>query len=94
MQTDPISRTTLTSSMIGVSPLAQSTDFSLNQQQNARIIRHLEAAGLTTLLYGGNAVLAHITMGDYAGLLSLLVAGNSFCGAGVRDDDGPIGHPK
>ncbi|MBI83007.1 MAG: dihydrodipicolinate synthase family protein [Planctomycetaceae bacterium] len=73
MQTNPVSPTTLASSVIAVPPLARNADFSLNHQQNARIIRYLEAGGVTTLLYGGNAALAHITQGDYAQLLALLV---------------------
>ena len=62
----------LASSVISVPPLARNSDLSLNQNQNQKIIRHLEAGGVTTLLYGGNAILYHVAMSEYASLLEML----------------------
>lgn len=64
---------TLAGSVIAVPPLARNADLTLNVDANRRIIRHLEAGGVTTLLYGGNAALAHVSLKEYPGLLRLLV---------------------
>lgn len=72
MNTKPITSATLASSVISVPPLARNADGSLNHDENRKIIRHLEAGGVTTLLYGGNAILAHVSISEYAGLLSML----------------------
>ncbi|MBX3423372.1 MAG: dihydrodipicolinate synthase family protein [Pirellulaceae bacterium] len=43
------------------------------RSENQRMIRYLEQAGITTLLYGGNAVLYHIRPSEYAKFLTMLV---------------------
>jgi len=45
----------LANSVLAVPPVALNPDLSLNVAANAAQIRHLEAGGVTTLLYGGNA---------------------------------------
>ncbi len=72
MNTQPITSATLASSVISVPPLARNADGSFNRDENRKIIRHLEAGGVTTLLYGGNAILAHVSISEYAGLLAML----------------------
>lgn len=72
MNTQPITSATLASSVISVPPLARNTDGSFNRDENRKIIRHLEAGGVKTLLYGGNAILAHVSISEYAGLLAML----------------------
>ncbi len=72
MNTKPIASATLAASVISVPPLARNTDGSLNRDENRKFIHHLEAGGVTTLLYGGNAILAHVSISEYAGLLSML----------------------
>ena len=67
-----ISTARLASSVISVPPLARNSDLSLNLEQNRKLIGHLEAGGVTTLLYGGNAILYHVALSEYAGLLELL----------------------
>src|SRR5205085_2562400 len=47
-------------------------DLTWNHAENAKIIRHLEAGGVRTLLYGGNAVLSHVALSEYAELLTKL----------------------
>jgi dihydrodipicolinate synthase/N-acetylneuraminate lyase len=45
---------------------------SLAAEENRKLIQYLTAGGVTTLLYGGNAVLYHVAPSEYAGLLDLL----------------------
>lgn len=72
MNTKPITSATLAASVISVPPLARNADGSFNRDENRKIIRHLEAGGVTTLLYGGNAILAHVAISEYAELLAML----------------------
>jgi len=60
-------------SVLAVPPLARNPDLSLNREANARLIHHIEAGGVSTLMYGGNANFYNIGVGEYAGLLDLLL---------------------
>ena len=73
MDTRPITPATLAGAVIAVPPLARNADLSLNHAENARLIRYLEAGEVTTLLYGGNAVLNHVSLSEYAELLTMLL---------------------
>ena len=57
---------------MAVPPLARNTAGELDEVANAAIIRHLEAGGIELLLYGGNAVLYHLPLGEYEPLLEML----------------------
>lgn len=59
-------------SVVAVPPLARHADLSLNRQANAAIIRHLEAGGVTTLLYGGNANFYNLAVSEFAAVLGFL----------------------
>lgn len=72
MNTQPITRETLAASVIAVPPVARNADYGWDAAENVRVIQHLEAGGISTLLYGGNAALAHVALSEYAALLSLL----------------------
>ena len=72
MHTQPIVPDTLAQSVIAVPPLARRDDLTIDDEQNRRMIRHLEQGGVTTLLYGGNALLYHIAPSEYEGLLRTL----------------------
>ena len=72
MITDAITPEILSSSVISVPPLARNADYTLNAAENVKLIRHLEGGGVSTLLYGGNAILYHVAMSEYAELLALL----------------------
>jgi len=74
MKTTPVSSADLSASVISVPPLARNSDLSLNAAENAKIAQHLAAGGVTTLLYGGNAVLYHVSLGEYPELLSMLAS--------------------
>lgn len=52
-----MTRETLAASVIAVPPVARNADYGWDAEENVRVIRHLEAGGITTLLYGGNAAL-------------------------------------
>ena len=45
----------LAQSVLAVPPLALTADLEIDRAANAAQIRHLEAGGVTTMLYGGNA---------------------------------------
>ena len=69
--------TTLTSdrlaqSVLAVPPLARNSDYSLNEAENVKLIRHIETGGVTTLLYGGNANFYHIAPSEYDQVLAFL----------------------
>ena len=80
MQTSPITQQDLARSVVSVPPLARNDDLSLNEEENRKIVQHLEAGGISTFLYGGNALLYHVAPSQYGELLSMLegvVADNS-----------------
>lgn len=62
----------LTASVLAVPPLARRRDLSLNDSDNRKLIRHIEAGGVRTLLYGGNANFYHLPLGEYDRVLSFL----------------------
>ena len=62
MNTDIITPETLSNSVIAVPPLARDANLNVCATENAKIIRHLEAGGIRTLLYGGNAVFYHLSL--------------------------------
>jgi len=72
MQTGPITSELLANSVIAVPPLAREEDLALSKEQNQRLVRHLEKGGVTTLLYGGNANLYHVSPSEYLALLQML----------------------
>lgn len=72
MNTSEITPEVLSGSIMSVPPLARTADGSFNRDANQKIMRHLEAGGVTTLLYGGNAILYHVSVSEYAALLTQL----------------------
>lgn len=72
MNTAPITQQLLENSVIAVPPLARNADFSLNRDENEKLIRHIESGGVTTLLYGGNANFYHIRPSEYRATLEML----------------------
>ena len=55
-------------------PLARDAAGRIDADANTRIIRHLEAGGVSLLLYGGNANLYHLPLEEYDPLLAMLAA--------------------
>jgi dihydrodipicolinate synthase/N-acetylneuraminate lyase len=55
MKTTPVTKADFERSVLAVPPMARNADFSLNVGGNRALIRYLEAGGIRTLMYGGNA---------------------------------------
>jgi dihydrodipicolinate synthase/N-acetylneuraminate lyase len=62
----------LVESVLAVPPLCRGADLSLGAAENAKVIRHIEAGGITTLLYGGNANFYHLPLSEYDAVLTIL----------------------
>lgn len=72
MQTTAVTYDNLRSSVIAVPPLCRASDDTLCKTENEKLVRHIEAGGIRSLLYGGNANLYHIRISEYAQLLEML----------------------
>ncbi len=72
MQTTPVTPDDLRASVIAVPPMARNEDLVFDPAENASMIKHIEAGGVTTMLYGGNANFYHIALGEYETILSSL----------------------
>jgi len=72
VKTQAVTFADLSGSVLAVPPLARNADLSLNRAANTALVRHIEAGGISTLLYGGNANLYHISLGEYGALLDQL----------------------
>src|SRR6516165_9994843 len=59
--------------VLAVPPLARNPDFTLSRAGNAALIRHIEAGGVRTLMYGGNANFYNIGLYEYAAAVDLLL---------------------
>lgn len=59
-------------SVLAVPPLARKADGSLNDTENTKLIHHIEAGGIRTLLYGGNANFYHLPLSEYDEVLTYL----------------------
>ena len=79
MNTSPLDPATMCDSVWAVPPLARRDDGAIDADANRAIARHIEAGGISTLLYGGNAIFYHLTLGDYESALETIseVAGES-----------------
>ena len=72
-------KTTLTTadlraSIISVPPLCRDANLQSVPAENAKLIRHIEAGGVSTLLYGGNANFYNIALSEYEAVLDELEA--------------------
>lgn len=63
-----------TRSVMAVPPLARNNAGGIDAAANAQLIRHLEAGGVSLLLYGGNANLYHLPLEEYDPLLEMLAS--------------------
>lgn len=74
-----INEETISRSVIAVPPLARNDDYSLNVAENKKMAAYLEAGGIQSILYGGNANFYHIRPSEYGDLLEMLT--------GIASDD-------
>lgn len=72
MITTPLASAHLAASVMAVPPLSRRPDFSLDEEANGAIVRHLEAGGVRLLLYGGNANFYHVPLSEYEAILAML----------------------
>ena len=75
MKTSPVTKADLDRSVISVPPLCRDANLRSDAQQNARLIKHIEQGGVSTLLYGGNANFYTIALSEYEEVLDQLEAG-------------------
>lgn len=74
MKTTPLQIAEFGDAVLAVPPLARRADLRLDRAQNARLVRHMEAGGHRTLLYGGNANLYHCSVPEFGQMLEELAA--------------------
>jgi dihydrodipicolinate synthase/N-acetylneuraminate lyase len=72
MKTTPVTPADLASSVLAVPPLARHADLTLNPAANKAQIDHLQAGGVRTLMYGGNANFYNIGTAEYPIILDML----------------------
>lgn len=72
MWTAKITADRLASSVVAVPPMARNAQGVLCRHNNEKIIRWIEAGGVTTFLYGGNAVFYHMRLSEYADALTII----------------------
>ena len=72
MKTTPVTAAELCGSLMSVPPLARNPDHSLNEAEDRRVVAHLEGAGITNHLYGGNANFYGLSLGQYEEALDML----------------------
>jgi 4-hydroxy-tetrahydrodipicolinate synthase len=74
MKTATITSADLAASVLAVPPLARRADHSIDREQNGRLLDHLRGGGVRTFMYGGNANLYNMGLGEFRALCDLLVA--------------------
>lgn len=72
MDSSPQTFERISRSVIAVPPLARDTNGRISIDENRKLIRHIENGGVNILLYGGNAVLYHVRLSEYEGILAAL----------------------
>ena len=72
MDTQSITPARLAESVIAVPPLARNASQSIDTEQNRRLVQYIEQGGVSTLLYGGNAIFYHIRLSEYSRILQML----------------------
>jgi dihydrodipicolinate synthase/N-acetylneuraminate lyase len=83
----------LAESVLAVPPLALTDDLRINPAANAKLIRHLETGGVTTLLYGGNANVHNwpvSTFDEWLGVLEVAAGEDSWVIPSVGPDWGKL----
>ncbi len=74
MKTTPVTPSDLARSVLAVPPLPLEADLEPSEREMRRIVGHIEAGGVTTILWGGNAQLQHWPASRYGDFLALAEA--------------------
>lgn len=72
MKTSNITTQDLRASVFAVLPLGRNRDLSVNEEDNRKLIRHVEEGGVSSLMYGGNANFYHIPVSEYEDTLAFI----------------------
>lgn len=72
MKTTAVTHADFGGSVLAVPPLCRKADLTLNREANLAMVRHIEAGGVTTFLWGGNANFYNIGLYEYAAVLDQL----------------------
>ena len=72
MKTSSVSFADLSRSVMAVPPLCRDQNLSLVPAANRALVQHMEAGGISTFLYGGNANLYNVGLAEYPALLDML----------------------
>ncbi len=72
MDTQTITPIRLAASVVAVPPLARDSNLRVDAAENERLVKFIEAGGVNTLLYGGNAVFYHLRPSEFARTLQML----------------------
>jgi len=72
VKTTPVTPSDLAASVLAVPPLARHANLTLNHAANKAQIDHLQAGGVRTLMYGGNANFYNIGTVEYPAILDML----------------------
>lgn len=72
MKTSPVMPADLAASVFAVPPLARYSDLTVNEEANRQLIGYLEAGGVRSLMYGGNANFYNLPVSEYAEVLEFL----------------------
>jgi dihydrodipicolinate synthase/N-acetylneuraminate lyase len=72
MKTTPVTTADISRSVIAVPPLARDREFRIDRKANLAIIKYIEAGGVRSLMYGGNATFFNVSIGEYVEILDFL----------------------
>lgn len=72
MQTSAVTPEQFSRSVLAVPPLARDDSGQVCRENNEKIVRFIEAGGVSMFLYGGNANFYHIRPSEYAATLAML----------------------
>lgn len=93
MKTTAVTPSDLAGSVLAVPPLPLESDLRPSERQMRRLVGHIEAGGVRTILWGGNAQLQHwpaSRYGDFLALAEATAAPNSWVIPSVGPDYGKL----
>ncbi|MEZ5861368.1 MAG: hypothetical protein R3D28_20715 [Geminicoccaceae bacterium] len=70
MKTTAVTPADLAASVLAVPPLPLAADLSPNEREMRRLVGHIDAGGVSTILWGGNAQLQHWPASRYSEFLA------------------------
>ena len=72
MNTEPISPTQPASALWAVPPLPRDESGAISADRLQSLVRHIEDGGISTLLFGGNAIFYHLRLAEYRAAVEML----------------------